>query len=167
MSSARTSDTRALRRMLGQFATGVAVVTAACDAGHACLTVSSFTSVSLDPPLVLFSVRNESALLPAFLRAPVIGVSILDESQRELSTLFAGRTRDQWNGKEGVTGSAGALLIRGAIARMECERWAVHDGGDHRVFVCRLLSYEHQDGANPLLYFQGRYCSLGSVSASA
>jgi flavin reductase (DIM6/NTAB) family NADH-FMN oxidoreductase RutF len=167
MSSARTSDTGALRRMLGQFATGVAVVTAPGDAGHACLTVSSFTSVSLDPPLVLFSIRNESALLPAFLQAPVIGVSVLDESQRALSALFAGRTRDRWNGEEGETGGAGALLIRGAIARMECERWAVHDGGDHRVIVCRILSYEHKDGASPLLHFQGRYCSLGAVSASA
>ena len=165
--SACTSDTGALRRMLGQFATGVAIVTAARDAGHACLTVNSFNSVSLDPPLVLFSIRNDSALLAAFLQAPVIGVSILNERQRQLSSLFAGKTRDRWDGEEGETGNAGALLIRGAIARMECERWAVHDGGDHRVFVCRLLSYEHQDGANPLLYFQGRYCSLGAVSASA
>ncbi len=164
---ARTSDTRDLRRMLGQFATGVAVVTAPNGSGQVGLTVNSFSSVSLEPPLILFSIHNASALLQAFLEAPIIGVNILHERQQELSARFAGKVHDQWQAGEGGPGSAGALLIRDAIAHMECERGAVHDGGDHRILVCRILTYQYQAGASPLLYLRGRYCTLGESVASA
>ncbi|MDB5798105.1 MAG: flavin reductase family protein [Paucimonas sp.] len=158
-------DTPGLRRMLGQFATGVAVVSARNGDSHECVTVNSFNSVSLDPPLVLFSLHHASSALASFENGSHYGISILDEGNRELSRLFAGRERHRWKECNVEPGHHGGLLVKGAVARMECERWAVYDGGDHRIFVCKVLAFDYNDNSAPLLYFRGRYCALDGADA--
>ena len=159
---ARVEDFRELRRMLGQFATGVAVVTARTATGHECLTVNSFSSVSLSPPLVLFSLHHASSVLPAFEAARHIGVNVLGDAGRELSSRFAGKARGGWQACGERTGANGCLFVSGAIARMECARWATYDGGDHRIFVCRVESFDYDERGRPLLFFRGTYHSIAA-----
>lgn len=160
-------DSLGLRRMLGQFVTGVTVVTARHEEGYECVTVNSFNSVSLDPPLVLFSLHSNSSLLSCFEQADRFGISILERNNESVSRLFAGPQRHRWKECNVETGRHGALLVQGALARMECEPWAAHDGGDHRIFICRVLDFDYDDSGTPLAYFRGRYCQVGEVTAQA
>lgn len=160
--SARLVDLPDLRRMLGQFATGVTVVTANGAAGHECLTVNSFNSVSLSPPLILFSIFQGSSVLGAFESAALIGVNVLGDKHRHISARFAGKGRNDLRDCEFRRGPNGCLLVNDAIAQMECRRWAVYDGGDHRIFVCRVESFEYDDRSRPLLFFRGEYRSLAA-----
>ncbi len=155
--------TRALRDTLGMFATGVTVVTAAGDGGEPVgLTVSSFNSVSLDPPLVLFSIDRGALSLPALRRAPGYAVSVLSANQIELSQRFADAGSDKWAGLDLEYGCSGAPLIPEAIACFECRPYAVHDGGDHEIFVGEVMAYRSAPAAAPLVFFGGEYRSLGS-----
>lgn len=154
-------DQRAFRDTLGCFATGVCIVSATDKEGRPVgLTVNSFTSVSLDPPLVLFCLDNRSESLTAFLEAPGFALSILSADQQALSNRFA---RDpaatRWDGVAAVTGKGGAPLIQGALAALDCSLHAIHPGGDHTILVGRVLGYANQKGA-PLLYYRGAYAAL-------
>lgn len=153
---------RDLRWMLGHFATGVTVVTAKCSDGYECLTVNSFNSVSLSPPLILFSIHKASSVLPVFEKAALIGVNVLGDCHRELSSRFAGKERAKWKDSDARIGTNGCLLLKGAIARMECEPWAIHEGGDHKVFICRVESFDYDEAGRPLLFFRGNYHSLAA-----
>ena len=151
-----------LRRMLGQFATGVTVVTARTAEGYECLTASSFNSVSLEPPLVLFSIHRASRRLGAFEAAPVIGVNVLQASQRPLCRRFARGEPVDWSNESVRIGRHGCLLVEGALAHMECTRWAVYDGGDHRILVCRVEAFRYDEGGPPLVFFRGDFHSLAA-----
>lgn len=153
-------DKPALRRMLGQFVTGVAVVSAGDEERQECVTVNSFNTVSLEPPLVLFSLHRNSSALACFLAAPSLGISILHESGQALSQLFAGRERKRWQECDLERGQHGALLVKGAVAKMECSRYAVHAAGDHHIFVCQVLGFDFDEARPPLVFFRGRYCNL-------
>jgi flavin reductase (DIM6/NTAB) family NADH-FMN oxidoreductase RutF len=155
-------DKPALRRMLGQFVTGVAVVSAADGERQECVTVNSFNAVSMEPPLVLFSLHQASSALPCFLAAQNLGISILHESAQAVSQLFASRERQRWQECDLERGRHGALLVKGAVARMECARFAVHEAGDHRIFVCQVLRFDYDEAAAPLVFFRGQYCNLGA-----
>jgi flavin reductase (DIM6/NTAB) family NADH-FMN oxidoreductase RutF len=147
------------RNALGVFPTGVAIVTARSADGllHG-MTVSSFNSVSLEPPLVLFSVARTVSSFSTWLMATAWGVSVLAESQDGLSTRFAQSGGGKWSGVEPMMGSTGVPLIPGALAHFECERYAVHDGGDHLIFVGRVLALGRPAGSfAPLVFFSGRY----------
>ena len=155
-------DSPAFRRALGQFATGVAVVTAHDPAGEPVgLTISSFNAVSLSPPLVLFSVQRKAYALGALRRAKGYAVNILSEGQQHLSQRFS-RALDsgRWAVAPHALGRTGAPLIHGALARFECEPHAVHDGGDHLIFVGRVVGFETAEGDAPLVFFRGAYCRL-------
>lgn len=147
---------REFRNVLGHFATGVAVITARCADERAGVTVNSFSSLSLDPPLVLFSLTRSLRSLGLFLRAERIGVNILAADQRDISSRFASSGVDKWAGVAISTGASGALLIDNAIAHLECERHAAVDGGDHLVLICRVLEFKANQG-EPLMYFRGGY----------
>lgn len=154
-------DQRAFRDTLGCFATGVCIASATgADGRPVGLTVNSFTSVSLDPPLVLFCLDNRSESLSAFLEAPGFALSILSAEQQVLSNTFA-RTPHalRWDGVAAVMGQGGAPLIQGALAVLDCTRHAVHEGGDHTILVGRVLGFASQPGA-PLLYYRGGYATL-------
>jgi flavin reductase (DIM6/NTAB) family NADH-FMN oxidoreductase RutF len=148
------------RKVLGSFPTGVAVVTARAPNGLLQgATVSSFNSVSLEPPLVLFSLARTVLSFSAWQAANAWGISVLGETQDGLSTRFAQSGSGKWLGFEPIAGATGVPLIPGALAHFECERYALHDGGDHLIFVGRVLALGRPTGSasRPLLFFSGRY----------
>jgi flavin reductase (DIM6/NTAB) family NADH-FMN oxidoreductase RutF len=147
------------RAALGVFPTGVAVVTArAPDGSLLGTTVSSFNSVSLAPPLVLFSLARSVLSFAAWEAARAWGISVLDETQDGLSTRFAHARGGKWVGFEPMAGATGLPLIPGALAFFECERFAQYDGGDHAIFVGHVLALGRPAGSSrPLVFFSGRY----------
>ncbi len=154
---------RHLRNALGRFATGVTIVTCVDASGERVgLTANSFNALSLDPPLVLWSLRRQSPSLPAFESATHWAVNVLAETQVELSRRFASSVADKFEPGPWTAGLGGAPVLAGAAAVFECERFAVHDGGDHRLFVGRVRRLA--DGAlAPLLFHSGHYRMLGEV----
>jgi flavin reductase (DIM6/NTAB) family NADH-FMN oxidoreductase RutF len=158
---------RALREAYGRYATGVAVITTLTPAGTPVgLTVNSFSSVSLDPPLVLWSLMRGSASLPAFVGADRFAVNVLADDQQHLSTRFAARVEDRFAGVAWEPGLGGAPLLRGCLARFECTTHNHVEAGDHMVFLGRVNRFEHRDGA-PLLFFASRYAELRDERVSA
>jgi flavin reductase (DIM6/NTAB) family NADH-FMN oxidoreductase RutF len=158
------------RRALGVFPTGVAVVTARAPDGLLLgTTVSSFNSVSLEPPLVLFSLARTVLSFAAWQAAAAWGISILDETQDGLSTRFAQAKGGKWVGFEPIASATGVPLIPGALAYFECERYALHDGGDHLIFIGRVLALGRSAGSavGPLVFFSGRYHQLDRVRPGA
>jgi flavin reductase (DIM6/NTAB) family NADH-FMN oxidoreductase RutF len=158
------------RKALGVFPTGVAVVTARAPDGLLLgMTVSSFNSVSLQPPLVLFSVARAALNFSGWQAANVWGISVLGETQDGLSTRFAQFGGGKWSGFEPIAGSTGVPLIPGALAHFECERYALHDGGDHLIFVGRVLALGRPAGSasRPLVFFSGRYHQIDRAREGA
>ncbi|MFG1480126.1 flavin reductase family protein [Xanthobacter sp. V4C-4] len=157
-------DSRTFRQVLGQFATGVAVVTASADDGTRIgVTMSSFNSVSLDPPLVLFCVDRRAHSLPALRAARGFGINILGEGQQALSDRFARPLEDKWSAVEHRLGAHDVPLISGALAHLECAPHAIHAGGDHEIFVVRVLRISAAGTEPPLVFFRGRYHALAST----
>jgi flavin reductase (DIM6/NTAB) family NADH-FMN oxidoreductase RutF len=151
------------RQILGNWASGVSIVaTPGRDGLPYGLTVSSFTSLSLNPPLILVCLDNRISGLQAFKDSGKFSVSVLSEGQSELSTLFAKKDTDRPPELyfEGVTG---VPLIKGALVTLECTTWALYDGGDHQILVGEMQAAElgtANDGKGPLLYFRGKYREL-------
>lgn len=153
-----------LQRALGHFASGVTVVTTSGPLGPAGITASSFTSLSLDPPLILVCVARSAVSFPAFERCETFGVSILADEQRELAVRYATRGAAKFLSGETENGAhCRAPLIVGALAQLEC---TVHDllpGGDHAILVGRVIAARHSTG-RPLVNFNR---ALGSFMAPA
>jgi flavin reductase (DIM6/NTAB) family NADH-FMN oxidoreductase RutF len=154
------------RRVLGHFATGVTVVTT-CDAQGrpAGLTASAFTSVSLTPPLVLVCVARDAQSYAALSASDRFAVNILASGQEAVSQRFASPpAANGWEKFEGVAhkpGTLGLPVLEGALAHLECSRVHAYPGGDHTIFVGQVEAAGCQsDGAEPLLYYRGRYGRL-------
>lgn len=156
-----TMDTKDLRKAFGTFMTGVTVVTT-CDNDGALrgFTANSFTSVSLDPPLLLVCLNKSSASCQAFSESNGFAVNILAESQKEVSGVFASRRPDKFENIDWTTSKKGNPIIAGSMAWFDCARQQVIDAGDHVMLLGRVESYAHGD-ANPLGYARGGYFSLG------
>lgn len=153
-----TFDPREFRNALGRFATGVTVVTARdADGTPLGLTVSSFNSVSIDPPLILWSLEKRSTTLPAFEQASHFAVNVLGADQMDLSNLFAGRAEDKFSGLDCPAGEGGAPLLPGCVATFQCRNWAQYDGGDHVILLGEVIAFERTPGA-ALLFHDGAYC---------
>lgn len=153
-------ELRTFRNVLGQYPTGVAIVTArTCDgsAGDIGMTISSFNAVSLTPPLVLFCVDRRSLSLRAWQSARTYGISVLSEGQDALATRFATAGGDKWNGIPIERGTSKVALIKGAAAHLECLPYNQYDGGDHVMFVARVERYAVMLRPGPLVFCQGRY----------
>jgi 3-hydroxy-9,10-secoandrosta-1,3,5(10)-triene-9,17-dione monooxygenase reductase component len=150
-------DPRVFRVALGNFATGVTIVTMRDEAGapHG-LTVNSFTSVSLDPPLVLVCVDKQISSYRAISRADGWLVNVLGASQEELCIRFATPDIDKFEGVEFSRGPFGAPRLPGCVAWLTVRPYASHDGGDHGIFVGQVLDAEVAGGP-PLIFFRGRY----------
>jgi 3-hydroxy-9,10-secoandrosta-1,3,5(10)-triene-9,17-dione monooxygenase reductase component len=150
-------DKRAFRNALGAFTTGVTVVTTR-DAGgrDVGLTVNSFNSVSLEPPLVLWSLARSSASLPAFMQAEHFAVHILAADQEPMSNLFAQRGADKFAGIALARGEGGVPLLPGCAARFSCRTAFRYEGGDHEIFVGEVLAFEAFERA-PLVFHKGGY----------
>jgi flavin reductase (DIM6/NTAB) family NADH-FMN oxidoreductase RutF len=155
-------EDRAFRRALGEFATGVAVVTARGKGQELIgMTMSSFNSVSVDPPLVLFCVDRKARSLPAMLEARGFAINVLARDQEGISNQFARALTDKWNQIKTSVGHAEAPLISGALAHFECAPFGDYNGGDHVIFVVRVVRHTTRDeAAAPLIFFRGRYRDL-------
>lgn len=150
-----TETSREFRTALGTFATGVTVVTAMGDQGPMGMTANSFTSLSLDPPLVLWSPAKNSSKHGGFTTAAHFAIHVLGEEQDGLSASFT-RGGTAFDGLAWEINAEGAPVIPGTLARFECALHAVHDGGDHSIVIGRVLRVAQRDGA-PLCFSQGAF----------
>jgi flavin reductase (DIM6/NTAB) family NADH-FMN oxidoreductase RutF len=153
-------STLEFRAALGMFATGVTVVTArAANGTRVGLTASSFNSVSLDPPLVLWSLSRNAASLPAFTTGSHYAINVLSAEQQALAERFAARHADRFAGLAFREGVSGAPILEGAAAVFECFNRSRYDEGDHIIFVGEVEHCEHRAGATPLIFHGGRFLS--------
>ncbi|MDF1483931.1 flavin reductase family protein [Ramlibacter sp. H39-3-26] len=148
------------------FATGVAIVTAHTAAGQRVgLTISSFNALSLQPPLVLWSLGCASSSLAAFGAVAHYAVNVLTAGQAALAERFATRGIDRWAGVDAADGVGGAPLLAGAAATFECANLRRHDAGDHVLFIGAVERCTHRAGAAPLLYHGGRFYTDSPLGA--
>lgn len=154
-------DVHEFRRACSRFATGVCVLTTCTPDGrpHG-LTVNSFTSLSLDPPLVMAAIARSSAQLPGFENSASFAVNILTEEQRHLSTHFAKPEDGRFNGAVWSPGATGSPVFADTLGVIECRTVQWLDAGDHRVLVGQAVAAVVRKG-RPLLYFESGYASLG------
>lgn len=152
-------DQRRLRDALSEFTTGVVVVTAIGDSGRKVgVTMNSFSAVSLDPPLVLFSVGLNANSLTDFRSASSFAINVLAARQEALSNKFARSLSDKWAGVAFDEGLGGVPLLKGAVAYFECVPHTEFDGGDHIIFVAKVERFSRRtEPTDPLLFFRGRY----------
>jgi 4-hydroxyphenylacetate 3-hydroxylase, reductase component len=156
-------DTRAFRQALGTFPTGVAVVTAASAAGDPVgITVNSFTSVSLDPPLVLWCIDRKSDRFGPFTEAACHTISVLGTAHESVSARLARQGAHNLEGIELIATECGPPALADALAVFECERHALHDAGDHAILIGRVLRFARREAGAPLVFFQGKYGALAS-----
>lgn len=153
-------DTKEFRRALGNFATGVTVMTAQNSQGERVgMTANSFNSVSLDPALILWSIDKQSASYRVFAEASHFAVNVLAATQIELSNRFARRSEDKFSGVAFELGYGQAPVLQHCSATFECEKYAVHDGGDHWIMLGRVLRFSDH-GRAPLVFHQGAYSAV-------
>lgn len=153
---------RVLRNALGSFPTGVAIITACGLRGEPVgLTCNSFNSVSLDPPLVSWSLRRASSNMEAFNNAGAFTVNILSTSQNKLSARFASRDiADKFSGVPWTPGLTGTPVLKGCVASFQCEKFAEHVAGDHILFLGRVVRFEHGGYEDSLVFYRGAYMML-------
>ena len=156
----RTDTLHDFRAALGRFATGVTVVTCQTELGPLGITANSFASVSLDPPLVLWSPAKSSSRYPAFLEAEHFAVHVLESGQRDLCRQFTKSGLD-FSGLEVTEGEGGAPVIAGCLAHFECRRFATHDAGDHTIILGQVAAATAREG-QPLVFSSG---ALGRFEA--
>ena len=150
-------DPNEYRRAMGCFATGVAVVTALDKNGvKAGITINSFNSVSLDPPLVLWSIAKDAQSFETFVTAEHFAVNVLATHQRSVCEQFAARGTDKFNGIDCSEGVAGVPILPTYSAVFECQAEHRYDGGDHTILVGRVLQFEDRR-TDPLIFYRGHY----------
>ncbi|MBQ0826185.1 flavin reductase family protein [Streptomyces tagetis] len=158
------ADPRRLRDTLGNFATGVVVLTYRSGDSHYGVTVNSFTSVSLDPPLVLVSMQRTSRALTYLLERPFT-VNVLGDDQLATALHFAGKPQEghlvEWAGDDI------APRLDGSLAYFQCTPWAGYDGGDHVLVLGRVMAYGQRDDTSPLLFYRGRWSALAREADGA
>ncbi len=151
-------DSQQFRAALGMFATGVTVITArSADGSLVGLTANSFNSVSLAPPLVLWSLARRAGSLPVFTHGSHYAINILAADQKELAQRFATRDIDRFAGVAWREGAGGAPVLDGAVAVFECANRSRYEEGDHVIFVGEVERCTAQPGAQPLIFHGGRY----------
>ena len=156
-----TFDARTFRNALGCFATGITIVTSqSADGERLGFTANSFNSVSLDPPLVLFSLDRTAYSLKAFEAAGVFAINILREDQEAVSVAFARALSNKWEGVRVESWVTGSPILAESLASFDCQTTSMHDGGDHVIFVGRVLQLQVRAEGRPLVYFRGAYRQL-------
>ena len=155
-----TIDLNEFRQALGRFATGVCLVTVSdLDGGPLATTVNSFSSVSLDPALVLWSIQNSSDHLQIYTECQHFGISVLGKEQAALSGHYAQRGRHGALPEHFSVGSQGEPQLIDALAHFSCRTYAVYPGGDHQIIVGEVVAFGSTT-AEPLVFFSGGYRSL-------
>lgn len=152
----------AFRRCLGHFATGVTVVTTEIDGQSFGVTANSFSSVSLEPPLVLWSIGRTSRSFEAFQRADKFAINILSQEQLEFCRNFSNRGADKFANGKWSSGRLGLPILDGVVAYLECSCYSRHDGGDHIIMIGKVQHFVYTQG-DPLVFLHGDYRSTGHV----
>lgn len=154
-------DARLLRDVAGTFATGVTVVTTRTAAGLFGCTANAVTSLSLDPPLMLVCLDRSTNTHPQLLDARAFAINVIraERGAEELCRTFAGKGEDKFAGVEWREGSTGCPLLAAALSYLECELDGTYEGGDHTIFVGRVVSAEVREG-EPLLFYRGQFTTL-------
>jgi flavin reductase (DIM6/NTAB) family NADH-FMN oxidoreductase RutF len=156
-----TVDSRELRNSLGNFTTGVCLVTALDGAGEAqAITANSFSSVSLDPPLVLWSLQNNSEVFDIFATPRHFAICVLTAAQEALSVRYSQPGGHRLAPEHFSPGENGAPVIADALAVFECELAATHEGGDHTIIVGRVSRFAAEASGEPLVFYRGGYRAL-------
>lgn len=154
-------DPKAFREVLGHFCTGLTIVTGQSAEGNRFgLTASSFQSLSLDPPLVLYSVRREAASVGQVKAAGGFCVNVLREGQAPLARRFGSPVEDRFAGQDWLQTPNGGWALPDALAVLECRLWSTYDGGDHEIIIGEVMHMHRAEG-NPLLYFRGQFLHIG------
>ena len=160
-------DPKAFRRALGNFATGVTIITAVGANGEKVgVTASSFNSLSMDPPLILWSSMKEARSCEIFETATHFAVNILASDQMDMSNHFARQQEDKFAGIEWEKGIGGAPLFSNCAGRFQCETYNKLDGGDHWIFVGKVVAFD-DFGRSPLCFHQGSYATVFSHPGAA
>lgn len=155
------TDSRGLRQALGQFATGVTIVTTrAPDGGFVGLTANSFSALSLEPPLITWALRSASSNLAVFQHNERFVVNVLTEAQVDTSRLFASRASDKFGQVPHAENVHGLPYLHGAAAWFECRQVSYQTAGDHCLFIAEVERYTHSE-TPPLLFHAGGYFALG------
>ncbi len=150
-------EPRGLRNALGRFATGVTVITTRTVSGRIeGMTVNSFSSVSLDPPLVLWSLRREARSLPSFIEAGCFAINVLSATQHRHAHCFVTTSENKFAAIDWVPGLGGCPLLANCIARFECNTQQTMRAGDHLIFIGRIERASYSEG-QPLLFHAGAY----------
>jgi flavin reductase (DIM6/NTAB) family NADH-FMN oxidoreductase RutF len=157
-----TSDL--FKKVLGRYATGVTIVTTLDEEGNYCgLTANSFNSVSLNPPLVLFSISNGFSSAQALKHHGMCGITILSSEQKEISNNFAFKHEEKFKNIDYHLGEHTKLpIINSAIGWIEGQLEHVYQGGDHNIFVIRVIDMDFNEDKEPLIYYKGKYEQLPS-----
>jgi flavin reductase (DIM6/NTAB) family NADH-FMN oxidoreductase RutF len=158
----RPCDPALYRAVMGAFPTGVTVMTAGSDATRCGVTASSFNTVSLDPPLILWSLGLKAPSLSIFRSEAHFAVNVLSDAQKDMALHFARPSADKFAGVDTFTGLTGAPLIRGALAHIECRVWARHPGGDHEIMLGEIVALRRGDGT-PLVFAGGAFHGLATL----
>jgi flavin reductase (DIM6/NTAB) family NADH-FMN oxidoreductase RutF len=158
-------DSRELRNALGRFATGVCIISSVSQKGEPLgLTANSFASVSLDPPLVLWSLQNNSEVFAEFSTPAYFAINVLAKEQREHSDRYAKKGDHQLDPDHFTPGKFGAPIVHNALVSFECELHATHEGGDHLIIVGRVRDMQVRQGGEPLAFYAGKYHQLAQVA---
>ncbi len=154
------------REALGHYASGITIITSHIDDDPLGFTCQSFYSVSMNPPLVSFSVMATSASYPKIRQAGRFAVNILSGEQAEISNQFARRGTDKWRGVDWQISPLGNPIIPGSLHWLDCEIYAEHAAGDHMIVIGEVKALDVQDAAanQPLLYFKGQYRNIADQS---
>jgi 3-hydroxy-9,10-secoandrosta-1,3,5(10)-triene-9,17-dione monooxygenase reductase component len=154
-------DPRFYRNVLGHFASGITVITAVSPVGPVGFTCQSFTALSLDPPLVLISPSNASTTWPLIRSAGRFCINVLADGHQEVSAAFAVSGGDKFSSVSWSRTPNGSPVLDDVVAWIDCILYAEHLGGDHSIVVGAVEDMGASSGAQPLLYFRGRYATLG------
>ena len=156
MSTMPDFDVADFRRTLGCFPTGVTIVTALTSTGAPVgVTISSFNSVSMEPPLVLWSLSRSAASLPVFHASDGFAINVLSATQADLPKVFSSPVAERFDAVDWSTGSCGYPVLTEATAVIECRTYARYDGGDHEIFLGQVLSH-HSTDRTPLVFGKGK-----------
>ncbi|WP_339339169.1 flavin reductase family protein [uncultured Oceanicoccus sp.] len=154
-------DSHEFRNALGTFATGVCVITVNSEENESSgLTVNSFASVSLDPPLVLWSLQHNSECFSVFEQADKFAINILASDQADLSSRYATKGNHRLAPEHYRIGKSGSAVVRGVVTTLECNIWARYPGGDHIILVGEVTDIATNSNKQPLLYNAGQYREL-------
>lgn len=154
-------DGRELRNAMGRFATGVCLITTATEEGVAmALTANSFSSVSLDPPLVLWNLQDNSDVYDNFATPRHFAINVLGREQQDLSNQYARKGQHEIDAAHFYAGKFGAPIIHDALVSFECELEATYPGGDHLIIVGRIVDMAERPSGEPLVFYAGGYRQL-------